>query len=340
MKQLMLTLLSMFISFAVLSQNNSKVGDLISEGIKLHDAGKYEDAISKYKEALQLEPDNSTASYEIAFSLFSNNKGKDAIPYLKKIIEENKKHVAGACDLLGSIYDIDGNVSKAIEYYNLGIKADPEYQMLYFNLAITYSKNGKRAEALQNVEKALKLNPKHASSHRLYALINMAQPTNNVVALLAYCNFLILETTSERSTKAYQEIKTILNSGITKTNGVNNITVTINAKDPSFDAANLAISISSFPSGIANLSDADKLAQQLTSIFGIAGELSEKKKEKDFFWSFYADYFYKLSKTEYMPLIARIVSFTSNPEETRKWIKENEKMLADYSVWESATPHN
>ncbi|WP_448635282.1 hypothetical protein [Pedobacter panaciterrae] len=41
-----------------------------------------------------------------------------------------------------------------------------------------------------------------------------------------------------------------------------------------------------------------------------------------------------------MPLIARIISFTSNQEEKRKWIKEHEQLLTDYSVWESATPRN
>lgn len=340
MKQLTLIILSLFISFAVLSQDKSKATVLISEGVKLHDAGKFEDAIAKYKEALELEPNNPTANYEIAYSLFSSKKTKDAIAYLNKIIEGKAPNAASAYDMLGSIYDNEGNTDKAIETYKLGIKAYPEYQGLHYNLAITYARTGKNEEALQYLAKSLQLNPKHASSHRLYGVINMAEPTNKIAALLAYCNFLILETTSERSSKAYQDIKTILNLGATPSEGTKNITITSNKKDPSFDAANLAISMASFSPGIANLSEADQLELQLKTILGIVGELSEKKKDKDFFWTFYADYFYKLSKSEYMPLIARIVSFTSNQEEKKKWIKEHEKMLTDYSVWESATPHN
>jgi len=340
MKQLTLILLSIFISFAVLSQDKSKATVLISEGVKLHDAGKFEDAITKYKEALELEPNNPTANYEIAYTLLSSKKTKEAIAYLNKIIEGKAPNAGSAYDMLGSIYDNEGNTDKAIETYKLGIKAQPQYQGLYYNLAITYVRAGKNEEALQYVAKSLQLNPKHASSHRLYGIINMTEPANKIAALLAYCNFLILETTTERSTKAYQEVKTILNLGAPKTEGTNNITVSSNKKDPDFDAANLAISISSFSPGIANLSEADQLELQLKTILGIAGELSEKKKDKDFFWSFYADYFYKLSKSEYMPLIARIVSFTSNQEEKKKWIKEHEKMLTDYSVWESSTPHN
>lgn len=342
MNQLTLILLSLFISTAVLSQDKSKINGLISEGVKLHDAGKFEEAILKYKEALQLDPDNSTANYEIAYTLFSNKSAKDAIPYLNKIIEENPSNSGSAYDMLGSIYDTQGQKDKAIEYYKRGIKAQPEYQGLYYNLAITYSSLGKNEEALQNVTKALQLNPKHASSHRLYALINMAEPSKKIAALLSYCNFLILEATTQRSTKAFQDVKSILNSGITKTAGVNNITINRNPNenDPDVGAASLAISMASLSPGLAGLSEADQLELQLKTIFGITGELSEKKKEKDFFWSFYADYFYKLSKSEFMPLIARIISFTSNQEEKRKWIKEHEQLLTDYSVWESATPRD
>jgi len=341
MKYLTLILLSFFISSAVLSQDKSKINSLISEGVKLHDAGKFEEALGKYKEALQLDPENSTANYEIAFTLFNTKSAKDAIPYLNKIIEGNAPaNKGGAYDMLGSIYDNQGQTDKAIEYYKRGIEAQPGYQSLYYNLAITYGRQGKNEEALPILAKALQLNPKHASSHRLYALINMAEPGNKICALLGYCNFLILEPTSQRSVKAYEDVKSILKSGITKADGVNNITLSTNKTDPDLGAAGLAISMSSLSPGIADLPEADQLELQLKTIFGTTGELSEKKKEKDFFWSFYADYFYKLSKSEFMPLIARIISFTSNQEEKKKWIKEHEQALTDYSIWESANPHN
>src|SRR6478672_13201398 len=45
----------------------------IEAGIKLHDAGKFEEAIAKYEEVLKLSPANMTALYELAYS-FSANK--------------------------------------------------------------------------------------------------------------------------------------------------------------------------------------------------------------------------------------------------------------------------
>ena len=40
----------------------------IEAGIKLHDAGKFDEAIAKYEEVLKLSPANMTALYELAFS--------------------------------------------------------------------------------------------------------------------------------------------------------------------------------------------------------------------------------------------------------------------------------
>jgi tetratricopeptide (TPR) repeat protein len=40
----------------------------IEAGIKLHDAGKFDEAIAKYEEVLRLSPANMTALYELAYS--------------------------------------------------------------------------------------------------------------------------------------------------------------------------------------------------------------------------------------------------------------------------------
>lgn len=338
MKQFALILLTVFISFISTAQDKSTAATLISEGIKLNDEGKYDEAMAKYKEVLQTEPNNANANYEIAFTLFSTNKGKDAIPYLNKITELKSPVIVKAYDMLGSIYDMDNQGEKAIEYFKLGIKADPNYQRIYFNLAITYGRQGKYPEAMDYAAKALELDPGHASAHRVYAIM-AASTGQDVKAIYAYSNFLLLEATSERSAAAYKELKTLLAGGLTQKDGVNNITIS-NDKDADMNAASMLVSMSGISTGaIPGLSETEKFEAQLKTIFSTTGGLSAKKKEKDFFWSYYADYFAKLSKTEFMPVVVQMMSFTTNNEENTKWFKEHEQQLKDFTKWQQETPH-
>jgi len=339
MKHLTLFLFALFISFTLTAQEKTKVAQLIDEGIKLHDAANYEEAISKYKEALQLEPDNIDANYEIALTYFNTASKKEAIPYLQKIVQTKNSSTARAYDMLGSIFDIDDKPNTAIEFFNRGIKADPTYQRIYFNLAITYARQGKSAEAELNTSTALKLDPGHASSHRLYAIIAAGEQANKIKAVLAYCNFLLLEATSPRAATAYKDLTVLLGAGVSEKDGVNNITLGGNSTDKDINAANMAIPLSLLSAkAIPNLGAADQLELQLKTIFNITGELAAKKTDRDFFWNYYADYFAKLAKTEFMPVAAHIISFSTNPEDNKKWISEHNQQLKDFFKWQSENP--
>ena len=320
-KPYLLAFIFFLLTRAAFSQANN-AGSLIKEGIKFHDAGKYTDAIDKYKEALKLEPDNSTALYELSYSLYSSQKGKEAIPYLEKIISSKEK-MGGAYDLLGNIYDDGNEPDKAIEIYRQGITIDPEYQRLHFNIGITYYRQKRYNEATDALSVALQLDPNHASSHRMYAMA--AQQLNNGVdAIMAYCNFLILEPQSQRSAGAFDNIKQIISSKATKT-GEKSISVTVtDHKDGDADrfAMETMLSLSAASSFESNpgKGPVDILQDQLKNIFLVAGELSSKKKNKTFFWTFYADYFYKLAKSNNMPAFTRLISLSGYKDENPEMV--------------------
>jgi len=337
MKQLTLLLTCLFLTFQSIAQDNpSKVEAFITEGIKLHDAKKYDEAISSYKEALKLDADNATANYELAFSLMSQGATKDAIPYLEKATKTKSSVSVNAFDLLGSIYDDMNQKEKAIEYFKKGIEANPNYQRIYYNIAITSIRMGKEKEAAPYLVEALKRDPNHASSHNLYASMMAQNPETKIDAILAFCNFLILEPTSKRSVLAFKDLKSLLGSGVSKTDKVNNISIG-SGTDTERNAANLTVSMSGLASGLVpGLSETDKLAEQLKMIFSTVGELSEKKTQKDFFWSYYADYFGKMAATEYMPMVAHIVGFTADEKENQKWINDNQVQFVNFGKWEES----
>ena len=84
----------------------------------------------------------------------------------------------------------------------------------------------------------------------------------------------------------------------------------------------------------------EEFQDQLKTIFGIAGELSAKKTDKDFFWKFYADYFYQLSKSEQMPVFTRLITVSVNQQENLAWFKEHPTELKAFEAWVRAIPRS
>jgi tetratricopeptide (TPR) repeat protein len=329
-----LAIILIFVCNTAFAQNNEDAKALVKEGVQLNDQGKYAEAIEKYNQALKIDPGNIYADFELAYTLFISGKGTDGIPYLQKVIAANTSLTAGAYDLLGTIYDKDNQKDKAIEAYNAGIKANPGYQRLYYNLGIVYSRYKQYAEAEKCAIEAIKLDPKHASSQRMYALVNFHQ-NKRVPALLGFCSFILLEPNTARATEAYNNIQHILQGGVLKdANG--STTITLSPKDNTeTNTQNLSISMSVISARQKKLTGADLLADELKSIFTITGELSEKKTDKGFFDKFYADYFYRLVQSNNMPTFSRAIN--AGNSENAAWINDHPQYMNDLYMWVKTT---
>src|SRR5258708_6974604 len=198
LQKVLLFFLMVIVCKTTFAQNNEDAGLLIKEGVQLNNAGKYAEAIDKYNQALKIDPENIYADYQLAYSLFASDKGKEAISYIEKVIKANTALSAGAYDLLGNIYDKENQTEKAIEAYKEGIKIKPDYQRLYYNMGIAYFRNKQYAEAEKSAIESIKLDPKHASSQRMYALVTFHQ-NKRMPALLGLCSFILLEPNTQRS---------------------------------------------------------------------------------------------------------------------------------------------
>ncbi|GAA3974483.1 tetratricopeptide repeat protein [Mucilaginibacter dorajii] len=336
-KFLLLILLSVFSSVAF-AQVKEQAKTLVTEGIALHDAGKYDEAIAKYKEAMKIDPDYSNAYHEISFTLFSSGKGMEAIPYLEKLLKLDPSSGA-AYDMLGSIYDDNKQVDKAIEYYKKGLTIAPGYQRLHYNLAITYLREKKYPEAEAYAIEAIKLDPKHASSQRTYALAVLGQ-NKRLCSLMAFCSFLLLEPQTKRSAEAYDYIDKIFAAGADQKEIV--ITTDKNTKDitpMSFAESSIvmAASASKALEKVGAGSTQERLTNELKMVFTTTSKESAKVATKDFFWKYYADYFGKLAETDNMEAFARLISLSAYKDENLQWFKDNNAKLSALDAWATAT---
>ncbi|RKR85642.1 tetratricopeptide repeat protein [Mucilaginibacter gracilis] len=323
----------LFIVTLATAQTNDNAKSLVKEGIALNDAGKYVEAIDKYKLAIKLDPAYPNSYYETGYSLFSSGKGKEAISYIEKYLQLEPK-AGGGYDLLGSIYDDDKQPDKAIEYYKKGIEADAEYQRLHYNLAIAYYRQGKFTEAEDCAIRAVKLDPKHASSMRIYAMTTYKEQKRDC-SLLGWCSFVILEPQTARSAEAYRYIKNILGHGITKT-GEKSVTISVSEKELGSGDMMMQIAVLAATTDKKGLSPTDSLSLQLKSVFEVLAETAANKPVP-FYTSYLAKYFGNLAHSNNMPAFARLISLAANADDSKAWFKEHQIELTNLDKWVQTT---
>ncbi|WP_214073779.1 tetratricopeptide repeat protein [Mucilaginibacter sp. dw_454] len=262
------------------------------------------------------DTDDPATNYKAALGLVNDNKATDGIPYLENVVKTNSNYTNAAYSLLGSIYDKSNQPQKAIATYKAGLNTFPQDQNLNFNLGIAYFRDKQYAQAELAAIESIKIDPKHANSQRLYGLVTFHQ-NKRANALLAFCNFLLIEPNGEKSDEALTNMQSILKGGVLKAEGPS---IAENVKLNSIISASVA-------SGQAKkLSGNALLEYQLKTIFTQVGQLSAQKPAKNFFDTFYADYFYKLTQSGNLPGFVKLLTTKTEDAGLSAWVSANAHM--------------
>ena len=142
-------------------------GSLITEGTKLHDEGRYDEAIAKYKQAEKLEPDNALVKYEISYSYYMKRDMKESLRYIKAAAKANKdlRLNDAIYGMMGTIYDDSNMPDSALIAYRKGASFNQDSYLLPFNAAITFRRLEKPDSAKAWLKKAVSNTKLHETSH-------------------------------------------------------------------------------------------------------------------------------------------------------------------------------
>ncbi|MBO9661126.1 MAG: tetratricopeptide repeat protein, partial [Chitinophagaceae bacterium] len=269
---------------------------ILKRGIKLHDEGKFEEAIATYDSAIAANPGSYLAYYEKSLSLMKSGKLQESIDLsdwaLKKFPdgEENASFYVNN----GTCWDLLKNPQKALEVYDEGIKKYPGTSLLYFNKAITLYNTGKLRETEAALEKSIHYNPYHASSHQVMAVLK--SQSNRSYSLLAGLFFMVIEPTGKRAEGRLQLIEAAIGANVEKKDDKN---VTINLSMPDkkdkqpndFSMMEMVMSMSvalDHSDKNKNETRPQRMQRVLDTVFAV---LSEQEKGSGFGWAFYVPFF-------------------------------------------------
>ncbi|WP_081867922.1 toxin-antitoxin system YwqK family antitoxin [Hymenobacter sp. IS2118] len=167
-----------------------KPGQLITEGIALHDKQDYAGAIAKYSAVTPGDSSYATALSELALSLNSAGKQEAAVAAARQALALNPFE-SQTYNTLADAQEELKQIDAALATYQQALRLFPYNQGLYYNQGVTHLRQLHTAEALTNLQHSLELAPTKAGTHRLLGLL-AAQQGHTSHALVSWLAALAL----------------------------------------------------------------------------------------------------------------------------------------------------
>lgn len=149
-------------------------------GSKLADQEKYSEAVVHFRKAVEQEPTNLMAQYNLGYSLMALY---NQVPADQKqaVLDEAERAFLRVRDLnpnltltyfkLGKLAMLTEDYQRAAEYYRSGVENNPDNFTLAFNLANACEKNGNLDKAEKAYLLAIEINPKFVYAHNNLGLL-------------------------------------------------------------------------------------------------------------------------------------------------------------------------
>jgi tetratricopeptide (TPR) repeat protein len=317
---------------------------LIDEGVKLHDAGKMDEAIQKYEQVLRENPDCDLALYELAMSAFNKKDYPKALEAGYKLVKYKSTTGIAGYGVIGNILDNQGKPQEAIEIYKNAIKqlegekGEEQYvSELYYNLAVTYARQDQLKEAREALKKAVTSNFKYASPHSLLSRIFNAEKYK-IPALLAASRLIVLEINSTRTAQAVALIKNMVKAPEKNEKGAYTINLDFSAPNDEGDFGAMELVLGTVmvaeDEKDKGLTEGEKFANGIDTVIAILGE--QKKLRSTFVGKTYIPFMIEMKARGHSRTFAYLVLQQGGSAEAKNWLVNNSQKLLDLLSWAKA----
>ena len=328
-------LIVLFLVMPVAAQEDDA---LVREGVALFDQGNLDAAIGKFREALQKNPRNALATYELALTYTTKGDFQNCRAVLEPALEWPGDQREIRYMALGNCLDAAGLKDKAIEVYRRGLLIAPNDPRLNYNLAVSLVGKGKLDEARALLKRDVSGEPTHASGHYVLGRVFETQGFR-VPAALEYLRFLSLERSGPRAKEVAQRTLALLNAAVQKKDE-KNITITIdpNARKEEGDFGVLEMSLA-MAAAVAQSpdkkpsSEAEGVAGQITTTLDMITEIGNQQDAQQYIWQNVIPFFSAMHERKLTEPFAYVAISSLDLPGTKEWITQNQAEVERLIKW-------
>ena len=121
---------------------------------------QYEKAIAESERAVSLNPNSAESYMRLGLVLAYAGRAEEGIPYMQNALRLNPFPSCNYFSNLATIYSAAGHYEKAIDAAKKALQCEPNSQIPYRSLAISYIRLGRDEEARAAAAEILRINPK------------------------------------------------------------------------------------------------------------------------------------------------------------------------------------
>jgi uncharacterized protein len=177
-----LTLLTILCAWSLLTcaqQNAAHInsGEIIENGVKLYDSGKYKDALRELDKVPAGDTNYVRALYECALTCSRDSQFARGIEYCEKGLAD-RSDAGREPELLvlyGSLLDYNNEQDRALHVFDSALLVYPAYRNLYIGKGTTLIRMKKYMEAEKMLQQAALISPYSASLHHKLGLAALNQ---------------------------------------------------------------------------------------------------------------------------------------------------------------------
>ncbi len=131
---------------------------LVNLGGSYMELGRYQEAITTFKKAIQLNPNSADGHYNLGIGFARIGSYQEAEKHYRMAIDKDP-YLLDAYTNLGGLFIGTGEYQKAVEILNSAIQKDPDYFPAYYNVVVAYSRMGRTQDGIQLLRAYLERNP-------------------------------------------------------------------------------------------------------------------------------------------------------------------------------------